>query len=84
MGAPDHQVGAHFEAPDKGVLVASMRSTGFFSLFQYSLSVVNLYFRECRCKEINVKTKYMQYCMSRQNLKENQFKKVWAQLMKLF
>ena len=37
MEAPEYQVGAHFEALDEGVLVAALKSTGFFSPFQFSL-----------------------------------------------
>ena len=30
MEDPDHQVGAHFEALDEGVLIAALKSAGYF------------------------------------------------------
>ena len=35
MEAPDYLVGAHFKALDEGVLGAALKSTGYFSPFQF-------------------------------------------------
>ena len=37
MASPDHQVGAHFAALDKGVLMAPSKSIGYFLSFQVAL-----------------------------------------------
>ena len=39
LEAPDCQVGAHFEVLDKGVLVAALKSTGYFFPISIALEV---------------------------------------------
>ena len=41
LEAPDYQVGAHFEALDKGVLVAALKLMDIFSHFNFPESVVH-------------------------------------------
>ena len=41
METPDYQKGAHFEALDEGVLIAALKSTGYFSHFNLPESAVS-------------------------------------------